>query len=174
MNLTLGVGEEDWGVFVLGRYGSGLPYTPVINQAEGRGEDAARAVQRNSRRRPENYTVDLRVFKNFTFGPLTASVFVKVFNLFDRRNEADLYGETGRAYATVEALGAANVDATGRVNSVGDLPCAARLLLRAARSPGRRRAEFLRSQPRRTNVSHEFHVVFTVLLLALPAWRVCR
>ena len=64
--------------------------------------------------------MDLRVFKNLTFGPMTASVFLKVFNLFDRRNESDVYGQTGRATATVQALGAGNIDAGGRINSVGD------------------------------------------------------
>jgi hypothetical protein len=119
-NLTLGVGEDDWGVFLLGRYGSGLPYTPTINQAEGRGEDAARAVQRNSRRLPATYSLDLRVFKNVALGPLMTSVYVKVFNLFDQRNETGFYSQTGRATATVQALGAGNIESAGRVNSVAD------------------------------------------------------
>ena len=119
-NLTLGIGEDDWGVFLLGRYGSGLPYTPTINQAEARGEDAARAVQRNSRRLPATYSLDLRVFKNLTLGPVMASVYVKVFNLFDQRNETGFYSQTGRATTSVQALGAGNIDAAGRVNSVGD------------------------------------------------------
>jgi outer membrane receptor for ferrienterochelin and colicin len=120
VNLTLGIGQDDWGAFILGRYGSGLPYTPVVNQAEARGEDAARTVQKNSRRRPATYTVDLRLFKNFSFGPFSASVFAKVFNLFDTRNENDVYGETGRATATVQALGASNISNTNRINPVGE------------------------------------------------------
>jgi carboxypeptidase-like protein/TonB-dependent receptor-like protein/outer membrane beta-barrel protein len=117
-NLTMGIGRQGWGVFVLGRYGSGLPYTPVINQAEARGVDAARTVQVNSRRRPETYTVDLRAFKNVGLGPLSVSLFLKVFNLFDRRNEVTVYGQTGRASATPEALGAQNISGTGRLNPV--------------------------------------------------------
>ena len=117
-NLTLGLGESDWGIFAIGRYGSGLPYTPVINQAEARGEDASRAVEKNSRRRPENYTVDLRLFKNLDIAPLNLSVFVKVFNLFDRRNEVDVYGQTGRAIASPQALGAGNISVVGRPNTV--------------------------------------------------------
>jgi hypothetical protein len=120
VNLTLGFGEEDWGAFILGRYGSGLPYTPVVNQAEARGEDAARTVQKNSRRRQASYTVDLRLFKNFAIGPFSSSVFVKVFNLFDTRNENEVYGQTGRATATVQALGAQSISGAARINSVGD------------------------------------------------------
>src|SRR2546422_6792264 len=117
-NLTLGVGREGWGVFVLGRYGSGFPYTPVVNNAEARGQHAARTVQNNSRRRPANYSVDLRAFKDVKLGPANLSVFLKVFNLFDRRNEITVFGETGRASATPDAIGAGNVSGPGRINPV--------------------------------------------------------
>jgi len=117
-NLSVGVGSGDWGVFALGRYASGYPYTPVINQAESRGEDAARAVQKNSRRQPDQLTVDLRLFKNFQIGFVNLSLSARVFNLFDARNEVTVYGQTGRAYATPQALGAGSVDKAGRVNPV--------------------------------------------------------
>ena len=117
-NLTVGIGREDWGVYLLGRYGSGLPYTPTINQAEGRGEDAARVVSNNSRRRPVNYTVDLRLFKNIDVSPLNLSVFVKVFNLFDRRNEVDVFGQTGRATATPAQIGREGISGGNRTNTV--------------------------------------------------------
>jgi outer membrane receptor protein involved in Fe transport len=117
-NLSLGVGQQDWGANVIGRYGSGLPYDPVINQAEARGEDASRAVQNNSRRRPDQLTIDLRLYKDFFIEPVTLGVFMRVFNLFDSRNEVDVWGETGRATATPEALGAGNVNQPGRANTV--------------------------------------------------------
>jgi hypothetical protein len=117
-NLSVGVGTGDWGVFALGRYASGYPYTPVINQAESRGEDAARAVQKNSRRQPDQLTMDLRLFKNFQIGFVNLSLSARVFNLFDARNEVTVYGQTGRAFATPQALGAGSVDKAGRVNPV--------------------------------------------------------
>jgi outer membrane receptor for ferrienterochelin and colicin len=120
-NLTLGLSEENnWGAFILGRYGSGLPYTPVINQAEGQGQDANRAVRANSRRKPPNYTIDLRLFKNLRIDPITFSVFIKVYNLFDRRNEIDVFGETGRATATPQQVEAGNVTGGNRVNTVAE------------------------------------------------------
>jgi hypothetical protein len=116
-NLTLGIGESDWGFYVVGRYGSGLPYTPVVNQGESQGADAARIVSNNSRRRPATLNFDLRLFKNFYLDPLNLSLFVKVFNLFDRRNEVTVYGETGRATASTASLGVGEV--TGdRLNPV--------------------------------------------------------
>ena len=117
-NLTLGVGKQDWGVFILARYGSGLPYTPSLNQAEDVGVDVSRTIKENSRRKPSTYTVDLRAFKNVGFGPLNFSFFVKVFNLFDRRNENDVFGSTGRATTTVRAEGAGSVSPINGVNSV--------------------------------------------------------
>ena len=118
-NLSLGVGEFDWGIFVLGRYGSGLPYSPALNQAEGRGEDASRAVQKNSRRQPPTYTMDLNLYKTVSLGLIDANIFLKVFNVLDRRNEVVVYGQTGRADASARALGAEPVDRNpNRINSV--------------------------------------------------------
>ncbi len=116
-NLTLGIGENDWGFYVIGRYGSGLPYTPVINQGEAQGADAARIVSNNSRRRPATLNFDLRLFKNFHLDPLNLSLFLKVFNLLDRRNETTVYGETGRASATTASLGVGEVEGD-RINPV--------------------------------------------------------
>ncbi|HYQ86656.1 MAG TPA: TonB-dependent receptor [Bacteroidota bacterium] len=117
-NLTVGVGRQGWGVFVLGRYGSGLPYSPVVNQAEARGQDAARTVQGNSRRRPAGYTVDLRAFKDVNLESLNLSFFLKVFNLFDRPNEVGVFGETGRASATPANIGAGSITGVDRFNPV--------------------------------------------------------
>ena len=117
VNLNVGIGQDDWGLSVLGRYGSGLPYTPVINQAEARGEDVARVVQKNSRRQPETMTVDLRAFKTFKISPLDLTVYLRVFNLLDRRNEVVVYGETGRASASTQELGISGLGGLGRINS---------------------------------------------------------
>ncbi len=117
-NLSIGFGELDWGAYVIGRYGSGLPFTPSINQADPRGQDASNGIKRNSRRRPDNYTVDLRLFKSFDVGGMEFSLFAKIFNLFDRRNEIDTYGETGRATATPAQLGIGTVTGGNRVNTL--------------------------------------------------------
>ena len=117
VNLTLGLGQEDWGAFILARYGSGLPYTPVITQGTTRGIDIYQPT--NYRRRPVDYSVDLRLFKNVKWQGMDFSIFMKVYNLFDRRNETGVYQQTGTAEATPLQLGVANVTGTDRVNSVG-------------------------------------------------------
>ncbi|MBI3578250.1 MAG: TonB-dependent receptor [Ignavibacteriales bacterium] len=120
-NISLGFGEIDWGIYILGRYGSGLPYTPSLNQAAGRGEDVARQVPKNSRRRPPTYTIDLNTFKSFRLVGLDLNVFLKVFNLLDQRNEVDVYGQTGRATASARALGVESLSQNlNRINTVQD------------------------------------------------------
>ncbi|MBI5472515.1 MAG: TonB-dependent receptor [Ignavibacteriae bacterium] len=115
-NLTIGLGEQDWGVFFIAQYGSGLPYTPVLNQGDTRGSDNIKT--KNTRRVPANYNVDMRLFKSFTFEPINITLFLKVFNLFDRRNEVRVFGETGRATATPAALGIGNLSGGFRVNTL--------------------------------------------------------
>ncbi|HWR84145.1 MAG TPA: TonB-dependent receptor, partial [Candidatus Deferrimicrobium sp.] len=81
-----------WAVTMVGHYGSGLPYTPTDASGNRLGE-------RNEGRLPANYTVDMRLNKDFSFGggkqPL--SFFVEVDNLFNRHNVIDVYSRTGQA-----------------------------------------------------------------------------
>ena len=121
LNATLGLGESDWGMSLLARFGSGLPYSPVVNQADPRGVDVALAVQKNSRRRPDSFTLDMRAYKDFDLSVLKCSVFLRVFNLLDTRNEVYVYGQTGRATATPEQLGVGGgLTGLNRVNTVDE------------------------------------------------------
>lgn len=120
VNLSLGLTEPDWGAFLVGRYGSGFPYTPSANQAEATGGDVSVAIKNNSRRRPESLTFDIRAYKNFALGPVTLSAFLRVFNLFDTRNESNVYSTTGRATTTPEIEGLSNVTPRNGVNTVSE------------------------------------------------------
>ncbi len=73
----------------VGQFQSGLPYTPAVQSEETTFE--------NSGRKPFNYTVDVRLAKQFTIAKHAYTVFLKVYNLFDRKNELDVYNDTGRA-----------------------------------------------------------------------------
>ncbi|MBN1155394.1 TonB-dependent receptor [candidate division KSB1 bacterium] len=77
------------GVGVIGQFQSGLPYTPAIQSQETTFE--------NSGRKPFNSNVDFRFFKHFQLGHGSYTAFVKVYNLFDRTNEINVYDDTGRA-----------------------------------------------------------------------------
>ncbi|MFH1195698.1 MAG: TonB-dependent receptor [bacterium] len=78
----------------VGRFGSGLPYTPSLqNQRTG---------LENSENRPAFFNIDLYLTKYFDLFGKPVSIFVKVYNLFDAANELDVFGDTGRAGYTLE------------------------------------------------------------------------
>jgi outer membrane receptor protein involved in Fe transport len=81
----------EWGVNVVGHYGSGLPYT--LTDVSG-----LRLGDRNAGRLPANYTVDMRLNKDFRFSMnnYLVSFFVEVDNLFNRQNVIQVYPLTGR------------------------------------------------------------------------------
>jgi outer membrane receptor for monomeric catechols len=103
LNVFLNFGRQKWGVNLLGRYGSGLPYTPQIQTAARQGQNLSNTLLQNSRRRPNSYTVDLKAFKRFELGLLKPTVFLNVFNLLDRRNQVNVFGNTGKADVDLEA-----------------------------------------------------------------------
>ena len=79
-----------WGISLIGSYGSGRPYTPT--DAGG-----VRIGDEYSARKPAQYNFDLRAHIDYRIGSYKYSLFVKVYNLFDRLNENYVYNDTGRA-----------------------------------------------------------------------------
>ncbi|MCB0743108.1 MAG: TonB-dependent receptor, partial [Ignavibacteriae bacterium] len=109
LNFTLTAGiPEDYIASLIGRLGSGLPYTPSLqNQRTG---------LENSDSRPTYYNVDFYVTKYFELGNNKISLFAKIFNLFDTKNELEVFGDTGRAGYTLELT--RNQQAPRGVNTV--------------------------------------------------------
>lgn len=97
VNAYVNFGSLDWGLSLLGRFGSGLPYTPDIGFATRLGQNLSNVLLENSRRKPANYTFDLKLFRTFQTGALGWTVFANVFNLFDQRNEMNVFADTGTA-----------------------------------------------------------------------------
>ena len=91
LNMTLNTGvQNNWNIGLIGRYGSGIPYTA----------DLMRSLDitfRNNRRQPPTFTVDLRAEKMFQLGKTELKIYLLVYNLFDRLNEEGVYATTGRA-----------------------------------------------------------------------------
>jgi len=91
--LTLGV-PGDYIASFIGRFGTGLPYTPSLqNQRTG---------LENSDNKPSYYDVDLYITKYLEIAGQQFSVFAKIYNLFDTLNEVNVFGDTGRAGDTLE------------------------------------------------------------------------
>jgi outer membrane receptor protein involved in Fe transport len=92
---TISVGESNnWNVSMVGRFGTGLPYTPVITGKQI-------YLKTNSDRRPTQSNVDLLAEKSFSLNGINLNIFLKVYNLFDVLNERLIYTDTGRATYTL-------------------------------------------------------------------------
>ncbi len=92
-NVTLSK-PGSWGISLIGRIGSGLPYTPeIINVG---------ASFENSERKPFQYTFDMKAHREFKFIGGKCSAYIKVYNILDRRNEINVYSDTGRSGYTIE------------------------------------------------------------------------
>ncbi|MCB9081892.1 MAG: carboxypeptidase regulatory-like domain-containing protein [Lewinellaceae bacterium] len=76
---------------------SGRPYTGTLTPLELGGAQIAGAI--NGARKPWNFTINLRVDKNFTFGNgLGGNIYCRISNLLDRRNIINVYSATGSPY----------------------------------------------------------------------------
>lgn len=95
LNFTLTAGKPgDFIASFIGKLGSGLPYTPSLqNQRTG---------LENSENKPAYFNVDLYLTKYFELFGSQISLFVKIYNLFDTANEIEVFGDTGRAGYTLE------------------------------------------------------------------------
>jgi outer membrane receptor protein involved in Fe transport len=95
LNASITISQRaKYGVTLLGRYGSGLPYTPKFLNVRQAFENTARS--------PSTLIFDLRANYDFMIARNRVSLFLKVFNLFDARNEKIVYPSTGRAGFNLE------------------------------------------------------------------------
>ncbi|MGE5400482.1 MAG: TonB-dependent receptor [Ignavibacteriales bacterium] len=96
VNLTFSYSSADlWGFSLIGQYGSGFPYTPrrSINVS---------ALLTNSENKPATYNVDLRAYKDIMFGDFRLSIFARLYNLFDVKNQVNVYDDSGTADFTLD------------------------------------------------------------------------
>ncbi len=97
LNTTFSVGDVgNWNATLIGKYATGLPYTPLLY-------DKQVLLERNADRRPTYFNFDLLAEKIFRVGKFDIVVFLKVYNLFDQLNENSVYSSTGRSTYTLDA-----------------------------------------------------------------------
>ncbi|NQV42231.1 MAG: TonB-dependent receptor [Candidatus Marinimicrobia bacterium] len=90
INVNISLSQpRKWGISILTKYGSGLPYTPTY---QGSSLDAA-----NSDRRPDFFNVDINMHKDVVFAGLHWTVFAKIYNALNIQNERSVFSDTGRA-----------------------------------------------------------------------------
>lgn len=104
---------NNWGVSVIVQYGSGTPYTPPQSADIG-------VLLINSETKPSYFNVDIRAYKDFILKSLKFSVFTRVINLFDIKNQINVYDDTGRADYTIYELQARRNQQPELVNSLGE------------------------------------------------------
>lgn len=89
---------RDWSISLVGQFGSGLPYTA---QSQGlQGFQQLGTTFENNGRKPFTLDVDLKMSKEIYYKNYYFSLFLKIYNLFDRMNERYVHGDTGRATYT--------------------------------------------------------------------------
>lgn len=91
LNASVQLSEpKNYSISTIIKYGSGLPYTPVIGSGFGS------QIETNSGRKPMGLTVDLRAEKGFSLGGLQMNAFLRVFNFFNTSYfDGDVFGSTG-------------------------------------------------------------------------------
>jgi len=86
--------EANWGMSIIGKYGSGLPYTPSQSL------DLSKLLT-NSETKPTTFNMDARAHKDITFGNTQLRLFARIYNLFDIANELQVYNDSGTADFTL-------------------------------------------------------------------------
>ena len=102
LNVTLIFGGTNFETSFIFKYGSGLPYTPRVVQGTRVGRTLYTGLKENCERRPPTVDVDFHYTHRVKLGRLAVALLVKIFNLFDIRNEYGVFEDTGRATYTLE------------------------------------------------------------------------
>jgi len=56
----------------------------------------------NSEVKPATYNLDLKAYKDFFFDKFRMMLFARIYNLFDIKNQINVYNDSGRADFTME------------------------------------------------------------------------
>ncbi len=111
LNLTAAYAAKTWGISAIGQYGSGTPYSP-------RRTTDITALLTNSQVKPSTVNLDLKAYYEFDLASVKCVAFARVFNVFDIRNEEQVYDDTGRAGFTLDQAQAQATNPNQLVNTL--------------------------------------------------------
>ena len=102
-----------WGGSIIVSYGSGLPYTPrqTANIAQ---------LLINSEMKPQFFNVDLNLYKDFDLNFTRLSLWSRIINVFDIRNQLNVYNDSGRADYTVDLINIRQSNPPELVNTIDE------------------------------------------------------
>ena len=96
LNATIIIGDPSGTTLgIIGKIATGWPYTPSIPNANF-------VPKPNSGRKPVQKNVDAKLEKRIKVGRYRVSLFARVYNVFDIRNERYVFDDTGSAKYTYE------------------------------------------------------------------------
>jgi outer membrane receptor for ferrienterochelin and colicin len=96
LNVTFSyTADAHWGFSAITQYGSGFPYTPTqsMNISD---------LLTNSEFKQPTLNVDAKLYKDFYVGDLRLSLFARINNLFDIKNQVNVYNDSGTADFTLD------------------------------------------------------------------------
>ncbi len=96
LNLTATTTQQGFHVCLIGKIGSGTPYTRESLHYNNR--------ILNGERKPLTMTFDLNLSKDFQMKNMMVSPFIKITNLFDRLNNLEVYSSSGSADYNYDAI----------------------------------------------------------------------
>jgi outer membrane receptor for ferrienterochelin and colicin len=112
---------HDWTVTLQGRYNTGTPYTPQFAKAEAVGSTNYSGLTTNSGRKPSIHRYDLYLTKAFDLEKFQLIAFLYAYNIFDQREESNVYADTGTADYTTDPILGSVAPVLNRVGTVKDL-----------------------------------------------------
>lgn len=104
---------NDWGLSFIVQLGSGTPYTPPQSADIG-------TLLTNSETKPFFFNVDFRGYKDINVLGLRTNLFTRIINLFDIKNQINIYNDSGRADFTIDELHARRNQQPELVNALGE------------------------------------------------------
>jgi len=97
--MNVGYAADNYGISTTTFYNSGFPYTI---ESLGESRLAKQNILPNNAIKPSNYRIDVQGHYDMKLTENTKlRYFFYIKNLFDRLNENDVYGQTGRAYTQI-------------------------------------------------------------------------
>ena len=101
LNVSVNYSASVWGISSIIQYGSGKPYTPALEYS---GEVSTMVT--NSQIMPATFDCDLRAYYEISLRSMKLVLFARIYNVFDTRNQTNVYPSTGRSDYSLDAQNA--------------------------------------------------------------------
>lgn len=121
LNAQMSYRLNNWTISMIGKYMTGLPYTPTFAKGAFVGGSALSSLPTNSSRLPVIKTLDLRLVKIFNLTHnLNMQLFAYVYNLLDSREATSVFSDTGSTEYTTFPIFSEVPYSPMRISSVND------------------------------------------------------